>query len=70
MFWSVTISCINYKKCPERSGFIRASMSKIQGLLKASPTTFKDLKLMKNSDLRVKILLQKDNGDISTGTLT
>ena len=34
------------------SGFIQASMSKIQGL-------FKDLKLMKNTDLCVKILLQK-----------
>ena len=34
-------------------------MSKIQGLLKASQTVFKDLKLMKNTDLSVKILLQK-----------
>ena len=34
-------------------------MSKIQGLRKASPTIFKDLKLMKNTDLSVKILLQK-----------
>ena len=34
-------------------------MSKIQGLLKASPTVFKDLKLMKNTYLSVKILLQK-----------
>ena len=32
---------------------------KIQGLLKASPTVFKDLKLMKSTDLSVKILLQK-----------
>ena len=31
-------------------------MSKIQGLLKASPTFFKDLKLMKNTDQSVKIL--------------
>ena len=30
-----------------------------QGLLKASPTVFKDSKLMKNTDLSVKILLQK-----------
>ena len=30
-----------------------------QGLLKASPTAFKDLKLMKNTDLSVKILLHK-----------
>ena len=29
-------------------------MSKIQGLLKASPTVFKDFMLMKNSDLSVK----------------
>ena len=29
------------------SGFVQASMSKIQGLLKASPTVFKDLMLMK-----------------------
>ena len=34
-------------------------MSKIQGLLKAYPTVFKDLKLMKNTDVRVKILLPK-----------
>ena len=48
-------------------------MSKIQGLfkplkklklLKASPTVFKDLKLMKNTDLSVKILLQKCNTEI------
>ena len=30
-----------------------------QGLLKASPTVFKGIKLMKNTDLSVKILLQK-----------
>ena len=29
------------------AGFIQASISKLQGLLKASPTVFKDLKLMK-----------------------
>ena len=33
-------------------------MSKIQGLLKASLTVIKDLKLMKNTDLSVKILPQ------------
>ena len=38
------------------TGFIQASKSKIQGLLKASPTVFKDLKLMKNTDQSVKIL--------------
>ena len=32
-------------------------MSKIQGLLKASPTVFKDLMLMTNTDLSVKSLL-------------
>ena len=32
-------------------------MSKIQGLLKATPTVFKDLKLMNNNDLSVKSLL-------------
>ena len=31
-------------------------MSKIQELLKASPTVFKDFKLMKNTDLSVKVL--------------
>ena len=41
------------------TGFIQASMSKIQGLLKATPTIFKDLKLMNITDLSVKILLQK-----------
>ena len=40
------------------SEFIQASMGKIQGLLKASPTVFKDLKIMKNTDLSVKIRLQ------------
>ena len=33
--------------------------SPFQGLLKASPTVFKGLKLMKNTDLSVKIILQK-----------
>ena len=33
-------------------------MSKIQGLLKASPTVFKDLKVMKTTVLSVKILLE------------
>ena len=32
-------------------------MSKIQVLLKTSPTVFKDLNLMNNTDLSVKILL-------------
>ena len=40
-------------------GLIQASMSKIQGLLKAAPTFFNDLNLMKNTDGSVKIRLQK-----------
>ena len=36
------------------SGFIQASKSSL-----ASPTVFKGLKLMKNTDLSVQILLQK-----------
>ena len=34
-------------------------MSKFQGILKATPAVFKDLKLINNTDLSVKILLQK-----------
>ena len=41
------------------SGFIQASLSKIQGHFMDSPTVFKDYKFMKNTDLSVKILLQK-----------
>ena len=44
------------------TGFIQASRSKFrtfQGLLKVSPTVFKDLQLMNNTDLSVKVLLQK-----------
>ena len=44
------------------AGVTQASMSKIQGLLmtsKASPKVFKDLELMKRTNLSVKILLQK-----------
>ena len=41
------------------AGFIQASMSKIQGFLKASPIVFKDLKVMKKTGIKVKILLQK-----------
>ena len=43
-------------------------MSKIQGLTKASPTVFKDLEFMKNTDLSVKIQ-DWDNGDIGTENL-
>ena len=39
-------------------------MSKIQGLLKASLTVFKDLQLMNNTDLSVKILFQKCKTEI------
>ena len=41
------------------TGFVQTSVSKIQGLPKASLTVFKDLKLMKNTSLSVKIMLQK-----------
>ena len=45
---------------PNIPGFIQASMINIQGLLKASQAVFfKDFKLMKNTDLSVKIRLQK-----------
>ena len=47
------------QQAKSKSGFIQASMSRIQGLLQASPTVFKGLKLMKNTDLSVQILLQK-----------
>ena len=40
----------------KRTGFIQASLSKIQGLLKDFPAVFK---FMKNTDLSVKCLLQK-----------
>ena len=36
--------------------FGQASMSKIQGLLKASLTVFKDLQLMKDTERSVKML--------------
>ena len=40
--------------CPNgASEFIQASMSKIQGLLKASATVFKDLKLIKKILIKV-----------------
>ena len=45
-------------------------MSEIQGLLKASPTVFKDLKLMKNTDLNVKIRLQKCQTEIINGDIS
>ena len=41
------------------TGFIQVRLCKIQGLLKDFPTVFKDWKLKKNADLRVKILLLK-----------
>ena len=52
---SVFLACIHQVW----TGFIQASMSKIQGLLEDPPTVFKDYKLMKNTDLNVEILLQK-----------
>ena len=50
---------IGMLKYPEISGFIQASLSRIQVLLKDFFTVFKDQNFMKNTDLRVKILLQK-----------
>ena len=44
---------------PDKTGFIQAGLSKIQGLFKDFPTVFQRLKFMKNTDLSVKILLQK-----------
>ena len=44
------------------SGFVKASKWKFKDFSKTSktsPTVFKDLKLMKNTDLSVEILLQK-----------
>ena len=41
------------------AGFIQASMSKTSGTFPASSTVFKDLKLMKSTDLSVQILHQK-----------
>ena len=41
-------------------GFIQASMGKIQGLLKASPTVFKDLKLMKKLIEVLKFFLRNE----------
>ena len=43
----------------DHAGFIQAGLSKIQGLLKDFRTVFQRLKFMKNTDLSVKILLQK-----------
>ena len=44
-------------------------MSKIQGLLKASPAVFKGLKLMKNTDLSDKLYFRNAYADISTRKL-
>ena len=41
------------------TGFIQASLSKIQGLIKDFPIDFKDNKFMRNTDLSVKCPLQK-----------
>ena len=42
-----------------RTGEYEYNSRTFQGLQKASPIVFKDLKLIKNTDLSVKILLQK-----------
>ena len=50
----------SYQISPNQvKGFIQASLSKIQGLLKDFPTIFKVWKLKKNTDLHVEILLLK-----------
>ena len=60
------LSDMTIYSCVKRINSIRVHIGKyeyntrtFQGLLKASPTVFKDLKLMKNTDLNVKNLLQK-----------
>ena len=50
---SIQENLLDYTYVQAGTAFIQASMSKIQGLLKASPTVFKDLKLMKNTDQSV-----------------
>ena len=52
-----------------QTGKYEYNLRTFQGLLKASPTVFKDLKLMKNTDRSVKILLQKCYGDEIMETL-
>ena len=54
-----------WNSTPGKTGFIQASLSKIQGLFKDSsrtskgyPTVLKDLKFRKNPKLSAKILLQ------------
>ena len=41
------------------TGFTQARLCNIQGLFKDSPMVIKDYKFKKNSDLHVKILLQR-----------
>ena len=54
-------------------GFIQPKLCKIQRLLKATPTVFKDYKFMKNLDLNIKNstfeMLDSDNKEISIGKL-
>ena len=54
----LTGTLANSEAPSHEKGFIQASMSKIQGLLKASPTVFKDCKVNEDTDLSVKILLR------------
>ena len=52
-------SCFLSWFCRVHTGKYELNSRTFQGLLKASPTVFKDLKLMKNTDISLKILLQK-----------
>ena len=54
-----TTTCYAMKNQVSDTGFIQASLNKIQGLLKDIPTVFKDHKFMKITNLSVKCLLQK-----------
>ena len=51
--------CLQYSTYRVRTGKYEQNSRTFQGLLKASPTVFKDLMLMKNTDLSVRSLLQK-----------
>ena len=56
---SVAAVSVDCDKSSTGTEFIQASLSTIHGLLKDSPTVFKEYRFMKNTDLSVKILLQK-----------
>ena len=58
-FSSVSPSPLPGPSQQTETGCIQAKMCKTQGLLKDFPTVFKDCKLMKNTDISVKILFLK-----------